>query len=154
MARTHELVNPTWVDLDVQVARDRVLPAHWEGLDVLLLPRRQVLEGNLEVVRLHPESCRSTLGGPDRDVRVRHVLDAHAHGQRFVLCREEVKHDLAGDDYRRARSGQEGCSRDVQRWKEGQGYVQAVPPSGTSSSSPVPSSYRTTLRRLVGISSP
>ena len=102
MRTTYELVNSTRVDLYVQVTRDRILPAHWEDLDVLLLPRRQILEGNLEAVRLHSEPCRSTLGGPDRDVRVRHVLDAHAHGQRLVLCREQVKHDFAGDDYRGA----------------------------------------------------
>lgn len=47
----------------MQIAGDRVLPADGEGLDVLLLPRRQLVERDLQAVLYNQEdsSAPSTL---------------------------------------------------------------------------------------------
>jgi hypothetical protein len=59
-----------------------------------------------------------------------YISDLCAHGERLELCRENVKHGLAAHDCRVSAIAK-GVS----------GNSQHVPPSGTLSSSPVPSSY-------------
>lgn len=99
---THQLVDCARVHLEVQVPRDRVLPAHGQRLDVLVLPRRQVVERHFGALGLHPESGRPGTGAPHPDVGMWSIADLCPDRERLEVCGEDVKHDLAADERRPA----------------------------------------------------
>lgn len=47
-----ELAHAAGVDLEMELIRDRVLPANWECLDSALLPRWELVIGKLEALGL------------------------------------------------------------------------------------------------------
>ena len=110
---THKFMDGARVHLEVQVARDRVLPADRERLDVLLLPRGQLVERHLGAVRLHAEPGRLCPRRAHPHVRVRRVPDLGAHGERLERRREDVEHDLARDEGRAAERDLELVARAV-----------------------------------------
>lgn len=66
---TDQFMDAAWVHLHVQMTSHWILPAHREGLDMLILPRREVFERNLKAI-LPRETVRSEQGGESRTYRV------------------------------------------------------------------------------------
>lgn len=65
---------------------------NWVCLDLLLCPWRQLLEGQLEALRLDAEPSAQSMRRRHPNVRVRSVADLCAHGNALQLRRQDVEH--------------------------------------------------------------
>lgn len=140
---TDEFLDSARVALQVQVARARVLPHEWQRLDVRLCPLWQFVERHLLAFALEAETGTARRGRTHPHVRVGRVTHSGADRERFERSRENVKHDFARNDCR-AKNDKIFVHERLREREERNGS-HAVPPRGTSSSSPVPSSYLTTF---------
>lgn len=87
-----ELPRTTRVDLEVQVASYGVLPADREDFDLLFLPRRQLLQWQLQSLGFDSQTSRHGVCGSHPDVRVRCVLDFAPDSKALQFLGEDVEH--------------------------------------------------------------
>jgi hypothetical protein len=101
------------MDLDRQTAVKKVLPAHRQSLDLLLLDLRQIIEWDLQALTEHTQARRSGLGAAHPDVRMRRIFDLRRARKLLLLLRKDVVHGVAGDESRRAERNVEFVARAV-----------------------------------------
>lgn len=99
----NEFLDTTGVDLEMQVASDRVLPADREDFDLLFLPRRQLLQWQLQPLGFDSQTSRHSVGRGHPDIWVRRILDLAPDSKTLQFLGENVEHGGSGNECSRAK---------------------------------------------------
>lgn len=102
-----KLADGRGVDLECQLPRHGVAPAHGEDLNLVLLDSWQILEGDFHSLRDQAQTVGARLGAAHPDVWMRCVLDLGGADKLLIFGRESVVHGVA----RHKGSGAEGDSQ-------------------------------------------
>jgi len=98
-----QLAHGRRMDLDGETTINRILPTHWQDLDLALINLWKICNWNFEVFGEHAQPGGSRLCAAHPDVWVWCILDLSCTHKLLLLLGQDVVHSVAGDE----RSGAE-----------------------------------------------